>query len=555
MPDKKKKAPKKRHLEHQDSDEFDGLPSVDEDQVVGLVSEQDGLLLSPLSEREHQIMDTHLDAFEKEALMAQLALDDEQVKYAEEQGQLVKFNLHLLTAVKNYAIWIPAWESFKFLKRRLFKASLFDGAYSGNLHLYLIKMKEEAPGVNLVENATISERINDGMSDACMFHYGFVPGEQTYEIKMTITHATQDKSMQLSMIEEAKQRRAVNSISDTPLDNDVMVREYQGLLRNEPSAQEHLTANVVHPDPPVKKQRVVTRRETASDSPGSLLSPEKKFSNNVKRYGEKWSPQRVKAFIVGLTSLICMDWLEKSLHKGQDHGDVGSLGSYCTFLLGCERKEFPHLGSENTDIYQHITLCMDQFPAYRDGGKALFRKSSSSKKPKEKWEFDGQDLKDKWKNIVRYYDKESCMPLQTLENCRTLFLDDFDREMISNVMKIMNKKWNEEFTYDAFRDYLQGKFDQVKDQLGSHILEELRRQKPAVIEHEPVEDLEEPPEQPHPPHHHHEHVHMQHTYHHEPDHHHHHHHHHPHHVMGHPHVAHPYHPPHHAFDPTHPGLQ
>jgi hypothetical protein len=467
---------------HDDDDDYEGLPSVDADQVDALVDE-DGLLLSPLTEREHHIMDTHLDAVEKEGVVALLALDDEQVKYAEEQGQLVKFRLQLLTAMKTFTIWVPAWESFKFLKRRLFKASLFDGAYSGNLHLFLIKMKEEAPGVGLKENDTIDERVNQGMSDACMFHYGFVPGPQTYEIKMTIASVTQDKSMQLSMIEEAKQRRAVSCISDTPLDNDEMVRQYQVLLRNDPSAHEHLSANVLHPSPPARKQpRTVHRREQDQDSAGAPLSPDKRFSNNVKRYGEKWSPQRVKAFVVGLTSLIAMDWVEKSLHKGPDHGDLQSLGSYCTFLLGCERKEFPHLGSDNTRKYHHITECMEQFPAYKDGEKALFRKSASSKNPKQKWEFDGQDLKDKWKNIVRYFDKETCLPLSTLENCRTLTLDQYDREMVTIVLKIFSKKWGETESYDHFRANLQQKFDLILNELDENILEELRRQKPAVVE-------------------------------------------------------------------------
>jgi hypothetical protein len=558
MPDKKKKGLKKRNLEHH-SDEYEGLPSVDADQVDVLATEQDGLLLSPLSNREHNIMDLHLDPVGKEAMMAQLALDDEQVKYAEEQGQLVKFHLHLLTAVKTYAIWIPAWESFKFLKRRLFKASLFDGAYSGNLHMFLIKMREEAPGVNLRENDTISERVNDGLSDACMFHYGFVPGPQTYELKMALMAVTQNKHMQMSMIEEAKQRRAVTCIADTSLAEDPMLRDYQLLARNDPSMQAHLQANVLHPIPPsTKKQRTVSRREADNDSQGAPLSPEKRFKNNVKRYGEKWSPERVKAFVVGLTSLICMDWLEKSLHKGPDHNDINSLGSYCTFLLGCERKEFPHLGSENTAMYHHITACMEQFPAYKDGDKALFRKSASSKKMKEKWEFDGQDLKDKWKNIVRYYDKESCLPLRTLENCRTLTLDDYDREMVTNVMMIMKKKWGDHKTYDDFRNSLQEKFDQIMDQLGPNIEEELKRQKPVVAEREPeeqpeVEDSSQLPQ--HPQHPHHQHVHVQQHYHHEPEHDHHHHHHH-HIQMGHPHhVAHPYHPHHHAFDPSHPSLQ
>lgn len=544
MPEKRK-ASKKRQLEPQSSDGFDGLGSVDGDHVAGLGVDQDGLLLSPLSDREHHIMDTHLDAFEKEALMSQLGLDDEQVKYAEEQGQLVKFNLFLVTAVKAYSIWIPAWESFKFLKRRLFKAALFDGAYSGNLHLFLIKMKQEAPGVNLLENDTISERINDGMSDACMFHYGFVPGELIYEIKMTITHATQDKSMQLSMIEEAKQRRAVNCISDTPLDNDVMVREYQGLLRNEPSAQEHLTANVVVPPPEpappvVKKRRAAARRETSGDSRGGsvALTPEKKFSNNVKRYGDKWTPQRVKAFVVGITSLICMDWLEKSLHKGDDHQDMHSLGSYCTSLLGHEPRKFTHLGDENTDTYRHITRCMAQFPAYTDNGKALFRKSAGSQKTKEKWEFDGQDLKDKWKNIVRYFDKETCLPGPKLTKCRTLTLDEFDREVVSNTLRILNRRWSDDYTYDHFRSILQEKFDMVPSQLGPHVLEELTRQKPLVEDRPPTEDDIEDADDPQ----HHSHVHMQHNYHPEPDHTHH------HHVMGH--VAHPYHPQSQAFDPS-----
>lgn len=492
MPEKKRKASKKRQPEPQHSDGFDGLPSVDEDQVDGFFPEQDGLLLSPLTEREHHIMDTHLDAFEKEALMSQLGLDDEQVKYAEEQGQLVKFNLFLVTAVKAYSIWIPAWESFKFLKRRLFKAALFDGAYSGNLHLFLIKMKQLAPGVSLGENDTISERINDGMSDACMFHYGFVPGEHTYEIKMTITHATQDKSMQLSMIEEAKQRRAVNCISDTPLDNDVMVREYQGLLRNDSSAQEHLKANVVVPPAPpvVKKRRTAVRRETSADSRGGsvVLTPEVKFQNNVKRYGDKWTPHRVKAFVVGITSLICMDWLEKSLHKGQDHDDLQSLGSYCTFLLGNDRKEFPHLGGDNTRAYHHIAKCMEQFPAYMHEGKALFRKSASSVKVKERWEFDGQDLKDKWKNIIRYFDKETCMPGPKLANCRTLTLDEFDRDMVTNVLRIMNRTWSNQWTYDQFREMLQLRFEMIQSQLGPHVLEELRRQKPQVEDHPSTED-------------------------------------------------------------------
>ena len=521
MPEKKRKASKKRHLEPQHSDELDGLQSVGGNFVEGLEDVQDGLLLSPLSEREHRIMDTHLDAFEKEALMSQLGLDDEQVKYAEEQGQLVKFNLFLVTAVKAYSIWIPAWESFKFLKRRLFKAALFDGAYSGNLHLFLIKMKHEAPGVNLRENDTISERINDGMSDACMFHYGFVPGEQIYEIKMTITHFTQDKSMQLSMIEEAKQRRAVNCISDTPLDNDVMVREYQGLLRNEPSAQEHLTANVVVPPPEpappvVKKRRAPARRETSGDSRGggAVLSPEKKFSNNVKRYGDKWTPQRVKAFVVGITSLICMDWLEKSLHKGDDHQDLQSLGSYCTSLLGQETKKFVHLGADERASYDHITECMAQFPAYTDKGKALFRKSAGSDKTKEKWEFDGQDLKDKWKNIVRYFDKETCLPGPKLANCRTLTLDEFDREMVSNTLRILNRKWSDEYNYDQFRGILNAKFESIMEQLGPHVLEELKRQKPLVEDHPPTEDgTEDADAQQH-----HSHVHMQHNYPTEPEH-------------------------------------
>lgn len=418
-----------------------------------------------------------------------MSLDDEQVKYADEQGQLVKFSVHLLTSMKTYAIWVPAWESFKFLKRRVFKASLYDGTYASNLHCFQIKMLEKAPGVTISENEVIAEQVNHGLSDACMFHYGFVPGD-VYKLKFMLISVTANKHLQRSMLEEAKARQAILTIADTSLAEDKMLRDYQLLARNDVSVQNDLYATVLHAHPPNPKNLATKnerKREANNDSVGEPLSPEKKFKNNVRRYGDKWSPERVKAFVVGLTCLVCMDWLEKSGPMGPQKVNVGSIGSYCTTLLSGEKKSFPYLAKaliKNVDkLYDRITLCMGSFPAYKDDKthKPLFRQVVTSKRHKEKWEVDGQDLKDKWKNIVRYFDKDTCLPLTTLENCRTLTLDDYDREMITNALLILSHKWMDVKTFELFREQLKTKFAEIMEQLNDDIRMELERQRPKVV--------------------------------------------------------------------------
>jgi len=504
---------------------------------------KDGLQLAQLTQREHSILDSHLDAGEKETLMAQIDLDDEQVKYAEGKNLLIKFTVHLLTAMKSYDVWVPEWESVKFLKRRMFKAVLYDGSFLRNLHTFQLKMMEADPAdqdVSLGEGDTIHEVVSDGLADSCMFHYKLkpdTPGDSHhYRLDMILSGVTaNNKNMQEAMIEEAKNRKAIASIADTSLADDPMLRSYQLLARNDASVQDDLQATILHTEPPKRKAAApkrakASKRAADDDSAGLPLSPEKKFKNNVKRYGDKWSPERTKAFVVALTCRVCMDWLEmrskqenEALDEKEESYYTRSLQHHIMALLNREPRLFEELEKEGkfpgiTREYDYIVECMKYFPVYKDHeGNAFFRpKSQTVKKDrdkkeeeeatketyadptqprdpeKEKWQFDGQDLKDKWKNIVRYFDKgNNWEPLPTLEKCRTLTLDEFDREMVTNACLILDSKkenkWSKpKGSFDAFEQELLAKFRLIRSQISERIKAELERQCP-----EPVDEDEE----------------------------------------------------------------
>ena len=509
---------------------------------------KDGLQLAQLTQREHSILDSHLDAGEKETLMAQIDLDDEQVKYAEGKNLLIKFTVHLLTAMKSYDVWVPEWESVKFLKRRMFKAVLYDGSFLRNLHTFQLKMMEADPAdqdVSLGEGDTIHEVVSDGLADACMFHYKLkpdTPGDSHhYRLDMILSGVTaNNKNMQQAMIEEAKNRKAIASIADTSLADDPMLRSYQLLARNDASVQDDLQATVLHKEPPNRKAAApkrakASKRAADDDSAGLPLSPEKKFKNNVKRYGDKWSPERTKAFVVALTCRVCMDWLERrskqeneALDEKEESYYTRSLQHHIMDLLNREPRLFEELEKEGkfpgiTREYDYIVECMKYFPVYKDhDGNAFFRpKSQTVKKEdrdkkkeeatketnadptqppdpeKEKWQFDGQDLKDKWKNIVRYFDKgNNWEPLPTLEKCRTLTLDEFDREMVTNASLILDSKKENKWlkpkgSFDAFEQELLAKFRLIRSQINEGIKAELERQCPEPIDEDEDEEDEE----------------------------------------------------------------
>jgi len=225
-----------------------------------------------------------------------------------------------------------------------------------------------------------------------------------------------------------------------------------------------------------------------------------------------------------------MDWLEmrskqenEALDEKEESYYTRSLQHHIMALLNREPRLFEELEKEGkfpgiTREYDYIVECMKYFPVYKDHeGNAFFRpKSQTVKKDrdkkeeeeatketyadptqprdpeKEKWQFDGQDLKDKWKNIVRYFDKgNNWEPLPTLEKCRTLTLDEFDREMVTNACLILDSKkenkWSKpKGSFDAFEQELLAKFRLIRSQISERIKAELERQCP-----EPVDEDEE----------------------------------------------------------------